>query len=78
MPAIRTDCGLEMAESEFTLLPAFYQANWFRAAMAGLFFLALCGLYRVLVHQVASEVVPPAESIMKPACAAFGGYGEWP
>ena len=43
------------ATVEFTLLPAYYQTYWFRAAMVALFLLALWALYRVRLHQVARE-----------------------
>ena len=43
------------AMAEFTLLPAYYQTYWFRAAMVALSLLALWGLHRVRVHQVARE-----------------------
>jgi signal transduction histidine kinase len=43
------------ATVEFTLLPAYYQTYWFRVAMLAVFLLALWGLYRVRLHQVARE-----------------------
>jgi len=43
------------ATAEFTLLPAFYQTNAFRAAAAAAMLLLLWGLYRVRMHQISRE-----------------------
>ncbi len=43
------------ATAEFTLLPAFYQTNWFRAALVAAFFLAMWAAYRLRLHQLARE-----------------------
>jgi ligand-binding sensor domain-containing protein/signal transduction histidine kinase len=40
---------------EFSIAPAYYQTNWFRASLAAAFFLALWALYRLRLHQIARE-----------------------
>ena len=40
---------------EFSIVPAYYQTNWFRASIAAVFLLALFGLYRLRLHQIARE-----------------------
>ena len=41
---------------EFAIDSAFYQTNWFRAALVAAFFLAMWAAYRLRVHQLAREV----------------------
>jgi signal transduction histidine kinase/ligand-binding sensor domain-containing protein len=40
---------------EFSIAPAYYQTTWFRASVVAVFFLALWGLYRLRLYQVARE-----------------------
>ncbi len=40
---------------EFSIAPAYYQTNWFRASLVAAFFLALWALYRLRLHQIARE-----------------------
>ena len=40
---------------EFSIAPAYYQTNWFRASLVAAFFLALWALYRLRLHQLARE-----------------------
>jgi len=40
---------------EFSIEPAYYQTNWFRASVVAAFFLGLWGLYRLRVYQIARE-----------------------
>ena len=40
---------------EFSIAPAYYQTNWFRASVVAAFFLALWALYRLRLHQLARE-----------------------
>ena len=41
---------------EFSIDSAYYQTNWFRAALVAAFFLAMWAAYRLRVHQLAREV----------------------
>jgi signal transduction histidine kinase len=41
---------------EFTIAPAYYQTNWFRASVVAAFLLALWALYRLRMHQLTREV----------------------
>ncbi len=43
------------ATAEFTVLPAFYQTNWFRAFCAVVVLALLWGLHRLRLHQLARE-----------------------
>ena len=43
------------AKLDFSIAPAYYQTNWFRASVVAAFFLALWGLYRLRLRQIASE-----------------------
>jgi signal transduction histidine kinase len=43
------------ATAEFTVLPAFYQTNWFRAAFAAVVLALLWGLYRLRLYQIERE-----------------------
>jgi len=40
---------------EFSIAPAYYQTNWFRASMIAAFFLAVFGLYRLRLLQISRE-----------------------
>ena len=40
---------------EFSIAPAYYQTNWFRASVVAAFFLVLWALYRARLHQIARE-----------------------
>jgi len=40
---------------EFSIAPAYYQTNWFRASLVAAFFLTLWGLYQLRLHQIARE-----------------------
>ena len=40
---------------EFSIAPAYYQANWFRASLVAAFFLGLWALYRFRLRQIARE-----------------------
>ena len=40
---------------DFSIAPAYYQTNWFRASVVAAFFLALWGLYRLRLRQVGRE-----------------------
>jgi ligand-binding sensor domain-containing protein/signal transduction histidine kinase len=40
---------------EFSIAPAYYQTNWFRASLVAAFFLALWALYRLRLRQIARE-----------------------
>jgi signal transduction histidine kinase len=40
---------------EFSIDPAYYQTNWFRASVVAAFFAGLWGLYRLRLHQLARE-----------------------
>ena len=40
---------------EFSIDPAYYQTNWFRASIAGVFLAALWGLHRLRLYQMARE-----------------------
>ena len=40
---------------DFSIAPAYYQTNWFRASLVAAFFLALWALYRLRLHQIARE-----------------------
>jgi len=40
---------------EFSIAPAYYQTNWFRASVVAAFFLALWGLYRLRLRQLGRE-----------------------
>ncbi len=40
---------------EFSVAPAYYQTNWFRASLVAAFFLALWALYRMRLRQIAQE-----------------------
>jgi signal transduction histidine kinase len=40
---------------EFSIAPAYYQTNWFRASMIAAFLLLLFALYRLRLHQIARE-----------------------
>jgi signal transduction histidine kinase len=40
---------------EFSIAPAYYQTSWFRASAVAAFFLALWGLYRYRLYQIARE-----------------------
>jgi ligand-binding sensor domain-containing protein/signal transduction histidine kinase len=40
---------------DFSIAPAYYQTNWFRASLVAAFFLALWALYRLRLHQLARE-----------------------
>jgi signal transduction histidine kinase len=40
---------------EFSIAPAFYQTNWFRASLAAVFVATLWGLYRLRLYQLARE-----------------------
>jgi len=40
---------------EFSIAPAYYQTNWFRASLAAVFVAILWGLYRLRLYQLARE-----------------------
>jgi signal transduction histidine kinase/streptogramin lyase len=40
---------------EFSIAPAYYQTNWFRASLVAAFFLVLWALYRLRLHRLARE-----------------------
>jgi ligand-binding sensor domain-containing protein/signal transduction histidine kinase len=40
---------------DFSIAPAYYQTNWFRATLVAAFFVGLWGLYRLRLHQIARE-----------------------
>lgn len=40
---------------DFSIAPAYYQTNWFRASLVAAFFVALWALYRLRLHQLARE-----------------------
>ena len=43
------------AKLDFSIAPAYYQTNWFRASAVAAFFVGLWGLYRLRLHQIARE-----------------------
>jgi ligand-binding sensor domain-containing protein/signal transduction histidine kinase len=40
---------------EFSIAPAYYQTNWFRASLVAVFFVALWALHRLRLHQLGRE-----------------------
>ena len=49
------------AQLDFSIAPAYYQTNWFRASVVAVFFVALWGLYRLRLHQIAREFAAQTE-----------------
>ncbi len=49
------------AKLDFSIAPAYYQTNWFRASVVAAFFVGLWGLYRLRLHQIAREFAAQTE-----------------
>src|SRR5271167_1564003 len=56
---------------DFSIAPAYYQTNWFRALCAAAFLAVLCGLYRVRVGQLRAQEEKFRETIESIPAMAF-------
>ena len=49
------------AKLDFSIAPAYYQTNWFRASVVAAFFVGLWGLYRLRLHYIGREFAAQTE-----------------